>query len=59
MIPVEFMYRPDNGKVLERVINLLQIGFSVFIMVAIYRSIKGSLGSMGGGKGGDFMGFGK
>lgn len=28
-------------------------------MVAIYRSLKGTLGGLGGGKGGDFMGFGK
>jgi hypothetical protein len=28
-------------------------------MVAIYRSLKGTLGGLGGGKGGgDFMGFG-
>ena len=49
---------------IDRAINVIYMGVSVFIAYVLFKSVKGSMGGAGGkggggGAGGDIFGFGK
>ncbi|CAD8194275.1 unnamed protein product [Paramecium octaurelia] len=63
-IPVTFEAQLDKGKLMDRVLNVLYFGVTVTLVIVLFQSLKGSMGSInkgsGGGAGGnDVFGFGK
>lgn len=57
MIPVDFEYHTDANKIFDRVINLIYLGATIGIMVALFRSLRSTLSNVN--RGNDVFGMGK
>lgn len=57
---MKFEVETDTGKLIDRGLNVLYFGVTILIAVSVLKSLKGTLGNMGkGGGGNDVFGFGK
>lgn len=59
LIPVEFEYKADTSKVVDRTLNIVYLLTTIVIMVSLFRSIRSSMGGLGKGGQGDIFNFAK
>ena len=59
LIPVEFDYKGDTNKLIDRMINFLYAAATIAIFYYLFKQLKGIGGSMGKGGGSDIFGIGK
>ena len=56
-IPIEFDYKADTNKVIDRALNVVYVLFSVSLLYFMVKQFKG-MGSMGKGGGSDIFNLG-
>ncbi len=59
LVPIEFDYRTDTNKVIDRVISFFYLATTVGLLYFLSRQLKSGLGSMGKGGGSDIFNVGK
>ena len=58
-IPIQYDYRADASKVVDRVISFFYLGLTIAILYSIFRQFKGMGGIGKGGGGSDIFNMGK
>ena len=59
LVPVEFDYKGDTNKMVERVISFLYLATTVGFLFFLTKQLRSGLGGMGKGGGGDIFNYGK
>jgi len=59
LVPIEFDYRGDTNKMIDRVISFFYLATTVGLLYFLTKQLKSGLGSMGKGGGGDIFNVGK